>query len=439
MIRKFAILIAVAAALLVPRFSAARIFIPIDQPIDKKFPIAVADLAKMEESSGVGSAAKKIADIIRNDLELSGYFFVIPKRAYLDRGKEVTAETIDFKKWTMIDASALVKGEIGQVEGRTVVQLKLFDTFDHEMLVGKQYTFEAKNLRDIAHRFSDEIMLSLTGIRGVFGTKIAFTRPLGRKGKSIYIMDMDGENEKRITKDNSISIGADWSPDGNKLAYSSYVLGFPDIYTVDLKNGHRRQLTANRATNITPSWSPLSTWIAYASSADGNMEIYFMDPDGGNKRRITNSFGIDLSPRFSPEGNEIVYVSERGGNVHLYKMALADGKSKRLTFVGGHNDSPDWAPDGQKIVFCGRVGGGFFDIFTVEEDGSNVQRLTIGSGTNEHPRWSPDSRFIVFDSTREGGPHIFMMRYDGAHQVRLTKKGGKKGAGFTPSWGPWTK
>lgn len=407
----------------------ARIYIPIDQPPDQKFPIAIADLAKID---GGGRARKKIPDIIRNDLELSGYFQIIPKRTYTDRSESISVEEIDFKKWTAVGARAVVKGVIKRVEGRLVVQMKLFDPVDREMLVGKQYTFEVKDLRKIAHRFSDEIMLSLTGIRGVFGTRIAYIKTTGKRRKSVYIMDMDGENEKRMTKDRSISLGPAWSPDGTKITYASYARGFPDIYVMDLESGHIRQITNNRATNITPSWSPIGTWIAYASSLPGNMEIYAISPSGANNRRLTNSFGIDLSPNFSPEGNDFVYASERGGHVHIYKQSLLTGKPERITFVGNHNDSPDWSPDGQKVVFNGRHGG-IFDIFTVNIDGSNVERLTISTGNNEHPRWSPDGRFIVFSSTRFGKPNIFMMRYDGAHQVQLNKKKD----GMMPDWGPW--
>lgn len=432
MFRKSIYILTFIAALIFAGNASARIFIPVDQPADKKFPIAVADIVKLD--GGSGSAAKKIAETIRNDLELSGYFTVIPKSAYIDRSKDVTADTIDFKKWTMIDARALVKGSIGEEEGRIVVQLKLFDPYDREMLVGKQYTFEDKYVRKIAHRFADEVMLSLTGLRGVFGTRIAYTKTTGKRSKAIFIMDMDGENETRITKDKSISLGANWSPDGTKLAYASYLKGFPDIFTIDLKTGHTRQLTSNRSTNIAPSWSPTGGLIAFSSSAGGNMEVYTMNTEGGDKKKITSGTGIDISPTFSPEGNEFAFASERGANVHIYKQSINGGNATRITFVGSHNDSPDWSPDGQKIAFSGR-GGGTFDIYTVNADGSNVQRLTIASGTNEDPSWSPDSRFITFSSTREGQPRIFMMRYDGANQVRLNKKGD----GMIPSWGPWEK
>lgn len=411
--------------------AAARIYIPIDQPIDKKFPIAVADLVKLE-GGGIGSAKNMIPAIIKNDLELTGYFQVIPKGSYRDKSDDISADTIDFSKWTSIGALALVKGCVKREEGRMIVQLKLFDTKDKEMLTGKQYTFERNDVRNIAHRFSDEIMLSLTGIRGVFGTKIAFASERKKRGKQIFIMDMDGENVKRLTSDKSISIGPSWSTDGQKIAYASYLKGTPDIYVIDVDTKKIDQLTNNRATNITPEWSPTGAWIAYASSVTGNMEIYAMTPNGDNNRKLTNAFGIDIAPNFSPDGNAIVYASERGGNLQIYKQSLLGGEPKRLTFVGSQNDSPAWSPDGEKVAFCGRTGG-VHDIFTVNIDGSNLERLTVGGGNNEHPRWSPDGRFIVFNSSRYGKPQIYMMRYDGAHQIQLNKKV----IGITPDWGPW--
>lgn len=428
--KKYFFVLALFAIILTSNNVLAKIYIPIDQPADNKFPVAVADLVSIEGSSAI---AKQIPEIIRNDLTLSGYFAVIPKSAYLERIKNPTADTIDFKKWMMVDARALVAGVVTKEEGRLVVQLKLFDTSNKEMLVGKQYTFESKDLRRIAHRFSDEIMLSLTGIRGIFGTRIAYSGITGKRSKSIFVMDIDGENNTRLTKDKSINLGPTWSPDGSKLAFASYIDGFPNVYVWDIATGHTRQITTNRETNITPSWSPTGSMIAYASSLSGNMEIYTVTATGGNDKRVTNSFGIDISPSFSPDGNEIVYASERGGNLHIYRQPAQGGNPVRVTYVGSHNDSPSWSPDGQKVTFAGRSGG-VYDIYTVNIDGTNVQRLTIGSGSNEHPRWSPDSRFITFSSAREGGkPAIYMMRYDGANQIRLNKKG----EGVLPNWGPW--
>lgn len=420
------------AILFIATVAEARIYVPIDQPADKKFPIAITDLVRMEGVPFAGDVAKDIPKVIRNDLELSGYFYVINKGAYLDHTNDINADTIDFSKWTSVGANAVIKGSVGRREGKIVVQLKLFDPYERVMLLGKQYTLEYKQHRTIAHKFSDDVMLALSGIRGIFNTKIAYSGIKTPKKKDIYVMDIDGENNDRVTKDGSVNMSPNWSPDSKKLTYISYAKYYPDVYLKDLVSGHARQLTNNNSTNITPTFSPDGGTIAFASGERGDIDIYFMNANGRDLRKITSSFGSDLSPSFSPDGNTLAYASEQHGKLHIYKLALNGSSPQRLTFVGYENDSPDWSPDGTKIVFSGRDQG-TYDIFTMNSDGSNIQRLTVGSGSNEHPRWSPDGRYIVYSSTREGKPFIYMMRYDGANQTQLSKKV----PGLMPSWSKW--
>lgn len=411
----------------------AVMFIQLDQPMDKKLPIAVTDFVKGEGYSDFDGLSKKMPDIIRNDLNLSSYFHVIPYQLYPEKNNDaMTADKIDFKKWSGVGANALIKGIAYKDGGRLTIQLKLFDTSTGEMLLGKQYSADKKDMRTIAHRFSDDVMLALTGTRGVFNTKLAYSSKVSKKGaKSIYVMDMDGFNNQRITKDSSLNMGPAWSPDGSKVVYASYVGGFPDIYTKDLTSGHVRQLTNNRSTNITPTWSPNGGTVAYSSAKGKDPDLYFINPKTGAERPFSHAFGIDIAPSFSPDGDEIIFASERGGNLHIYRQNINGGAAQRLTFHGYQNDSPDWSPDSTKIVFCGRAGGAY-DIFTMNSDGSNVQRLTAGMGNNEHPRWSPDSRYITFSSTRDGDSAIYIMRFDGANPIKISK-----GNGSLPAWGPW--
>ncbi|MBI2345691.1 MAG: Tol-Pal system beta propeller repeat protein TolB [Deltaproteobacteria bacterium] len=419
--------------MLLGRLAAAQIHIVIDQPAEKRFPIAIANLAKTEGFHEMDNLTKKIPDMIRRDLELSGYFFVIGPSAYLDRSDAVTANTIDFQKWTAIGAMAVVKGIARMEGGRITVDLKLFDPHSRQLQMEKQYTYEQKNLRFIGHRFADEVLLSTTGLRGPFASRIAYTSETSRRKhwKQIYVMEVDGENNTRLTKDKSYNLGPAWAPDGKQLVFVSYVDGFPDIYSADMRTGHRRRLTSNRSTNITPAWSREGSLIAFASGMERDMDLYLMNTAGSDLRPLTQAFGIDIAPRFSPEGNDIVFASERGGKLHIYRQPVGGGTVQRLTFVGYQNDSPDWSSDGQKITFCGRSSG-TYDIFVMNSDGTNIQRLTSGAGSNEHPRWAPDGRYITFSSTRGGSPQIYMMRYDGAHQTKLSK-----GNGSLPDWSPW--
>lgn len=411
--------------LLIPAVAQARIYIPIDLPADQKFPIAIPEL----EGGGLG---EEITKIIRNDMTLSGYFRVIPDAAYKAiLGKEgLTLETIRFDYWTAIEALALVKGEVKSSGGGKVVTLRLFDTSGREMLVGKQYKTDKKHIREVAHRFSDEIMEALTAIRGVFNTKIAYTVQSGKGNKDIFIMDMDGYNPTAVTKNKSINIGANWAPDGTKIVFSSYMKGNPDLYVVTVGKKDYKRITGGVGSNITPKYSPDGSQIAYASSVSGISNLYLISPSGGQPRRLTSTTVIDVAPTWSPDGGVVVFSSERAGGLNLYKSAATGGGVSRLTFVGYQNDMPDYSPMGDKIVFAG-FDGGKFDIFIMGSDGSNIQRLTIGTGSNEHPSFSPDGRFIAFSSTRGGAPAIFLMRADGSNQTKVSE-----GNGLLPDWGP---
>ncbi len=421
-------IIAVAMGMGAARIGHARIYIPIDQPADQKFPIAIADLHR---EKGSRKAARVIPEIIRNDLKLSGYFLIIPPEGFKKSAEKegIRENDIRFTFWRSINAQALVKGSVSKEGGRDVVTLKLFDPFIGRMLIGKKYKGTDDQWREMAHRFSDEIMEALTGIRGVFNTRIAYSL-VTKKGKEIAVMDMDGFAPEQLTKNKSINISPTWSPDGTMLVFTSYIHGNPDLYILRLGGKRIRRLTKGPGGKITPSWEPKGQRIAMASSASSIANIYTVSPSGRGLHRLTNGRAIDISPTWSPDARSIAFASERAGGLHIFRMDSSGRYIQRLTFVGEQNDMPNWSPMGDKIVFAGRVGG-HFDIFTINANGGSIQRLTINAGSNEHPTFSPDGRFVTFSSTRTGSPAIYIMRRDGSNQTRVSK-----GNGILPSWSP---
>ena len=89
------------------------------------------------------------------------------------------------------------------------VRFHLFDLVEQKHLVGKQYEGQSQNLRAMVHRMSDEVILQLTGEKGVHTTKIAYAMVQG-EGKEIFVADFDGANVKQVTQNQSINL----SPSG---------------------------------------------------------------------------------------------------------------------------------------------------------------------------------------------------------------------------------
>ncbi|MFO1463537.1 MAG: Tol-Pal system beta propeller repeat protein TolB [bacterium] len=423
----------VAVLLMSPLKARAAIYILIDQfSPEHKFPIAVADLIerKSRQSDAKGG---DIADLLRHNLKLAGYFDIVDKSRYSDRGPALTPEEgLDFGQWSATGATVFVKGAYEKKGKNYLIELRLYDPSLKQMLVGKEYKVPQDKAYAAIHRFADEILLALTGEKGFFNTKIAAA--CGPRGKEqIVLMNVDGTEREPVTNNTAMNLSPNFSPDGGQLVYTSYAKFFPELFLSQLgKKGKSKRLTFNNMLNITPAFSPDGRLIAFSSSMSGDPDLYLIDPQGNQVAQLTKSQGIDISPAWSPDGNLIAFASERAGNLHLFVTDKNGAEPKRLTFTGYQNDTPEWSPRGDKIAFVKRSGGGF-DIFLMNADGSMQQQLTSGSGNNENPTWSPDGRYLVFSSSRNKGSNLYLMMWDGSNQTAITSDGQCK----TPDWSTW--
>ena len=412
---------------LIPVVVQAKIYILIDESSGRKFPIAVPQF--LTTGGDETTLSREMTALIRQDLKIAGIFKVLDESSFVSRDTDL--ETINFSKWTAIEAYALVKGLVEtKGGGKLLVEMRLYDTQTQQLLAGKQYVVDKKGYAVAVHRFVDELMRALTGTPGPFNSEVAAA--CGKTNqRQISAFGIDGTGRRQVTKTKVNNISPNWSPDGGSIAFTSFLKYYPEIFSVGSGGGSLRQLTHNRATNITPAFSPNGGSIAFASSVSGDTELYLMGRGGGMGSRLTSILNIDVSPAWSPDGSQIVFASERAGNLHLFSMPASGGSASRLTYTGYQNDQPDWSPDGRKIVFTARDRGAF-DIFVMNSDGTLIQRLTREEGSNESPTWSPDSRYISFSSSRAG---VFVMQDDGSNQTLIPGTGGC----INPDWGPRLK
>jgi hypothetical protein len=257
-------------------------------------------------------------------------------------------------------------------------------------------------------------------------------------------MSADGSSPTRLTTNSASDYAPSWSPDGEKIAFTSERNGTlnDDIYVMNANGGNLTRLTANTASNTAPSWSPDGTKIVFTSNRDGNDEIYAMNADGSSPTNLTKNAATDSNPSWSPDGTKIAFTSGRdgnigGGNDEIYVMNANGGNQTRLTTNAATDSDPSWSPNGTKIAFTsGRDGFGDEEIYIMSANGANQTRLTKPKGHNKEPDWSPDGTKIAFVSWRDLNWEIYVMNASGSSQTRLTHHTPGGVVDLYPSWQP---
>jgi TolB protein len=399
-----------------------------------KFPIAVSPLKNLGTTADIGKLSEGIADTIVYDLDLSGWFKVLDRAAYIENPQKsgVALGSFDFKDWSTIGAEGLVKGGFTVQGDEVTVELRLFDVFQNKERVGKRYVGRVKDYRRIAHKFADEIINQFTGVPGIFNTRIAYVSTSGGRFKEIHIAHLDGSEKFQLTNNRTINLSPSWTADGKSVLYTSYKDRNSSLYLFELYNGKEAKIAPRNGRYLGGKASPDGQFIAATVETGGNSNIILLDRNGNLIRSLTESPGIEVSPAWSPDSRQLVFVSDRSGSPQVYILDVASSKSRRLTYSGNYNTSPEWSPRGDRIAYTGRVGNRFA-IFTIGVDGGEPRKLTAESADSEDPTWSPDGRFIAFSSNRAGKYHLYVMQANGENQRRLTGSGGDD---TKPSWSP---
>ena len=184
-----------------------------------------------------------------------------------------------------------------------------------------------------------------------------------------------------------------------------------------------------------PAWSPDGERLAFSSARDGgNSEIYVMDADGSGQRRLTHTPEDEFFFSWSPDGEKIAYTAyDSDYNEKIWVMD-ADGSEREQLVAGG--SLPSWSPNGERIAYTAYSGERPY-LAVMNADGSEqrrlgdaslIRRLTGTAAAEEEPAWSPDGEKIAFASADDG--EIYAMNADGSGRTRLTD---------TPGYNHWPR
>jgi TolB protein len=420
--------------LLLSNAAYAELVIQITEGI-KRRPIAVVPFGWQGTSP---TAPLDIAKVISDDLNRSGRFAPTAIRDMLQ--KPTNGADVDFDDWTVLGVEAVVIGTVNQTaENEYTVQFQLFDVYGREQLVGYRMPASRGTMRRVAHRAADMIYEKLTGIKGVFDTKVAYvtTQPRGNgKLYSLLVSDQDGENEAVIMESKDPIMSPAWSPDGRRLAYVSFEGNKSSIFVQTLRTGNRVQVSSKEGINGAPAFSPDGRQLVVTlGGIDGNPDIHVLDISSRQSRRLTTHRAIDTEGSWSPDGRYIYFTSDRSGGPQIYRVAAAGGTPERITFEGSYNARPRLSPDGTRLAMV-HLNRGKYQIAVMDMvDAKRRDLLILSAGQqDESPSFAPNSDTLIYATRATQNGVLETVTADGLIRQRLASG---KGDVREPVWSPF--
>jgi TolB protein len=394
------------------------VLIPIDLTgVFNRYNIVIPAFQPIVPTGSLSGDAAKLQKRLGTNLDMTGYFQLLDPRASLESNPRAglsPENPIDYSPWAQIGANFVIKGAM-EVRGSSLtMEMRLFDVSTGTQKLAKRYSGPVAQGRTMINRFTNDVLLAITGLPGVFGSKILFL-----SGSTVMLTELGADEAEGVTGSRAQKANFPTLGHGNKMAWTRL-------------NGRRWELVSDNKVIysgelvIAPAFMPNGTLAAGLSGASSTNIAVF---DGKTPRVITNGGKIEISPSFSPDGSMMAYVSDQAGSAGIYIASSSGGQGRRLSPPGKSTD-PSWSPKGDKIAFVVRER----DICVINTDGSGFVQLTGGQGVNRHPSFSPDGRMIVFSSTRGGKSQLYVMAANGDRQQPLIPEYGPDQS--LPSWSP---
>jgi TolB protein len=405
----------------------AALELELTQGVTNKIPIAilVSKPASIEEDN--------LSRIIKKDLTHSGQF-----KVSFFPGSTLQSSASYWRGRNIEDIAIAHLRRLDRDQFRVTLQLMNVVQNKNHILAQQEFTIEAKQLRGVAHHLSDIIYEKLTGIKGVFSTRIAYVLVTNKnnpnRSYSLQVADMDGDNAKSLVTSSQPIMSPAWSHDGKRIAYVSFEKVLPRIYIQTVSTGERELISSYPGINGAPAWSPDDQTLALALSKDSaTPKIYLMNLLDRKLRQITFGQSIDTEPSFSYDGKTLLFTSDRGGGPQIYQISVRSGKIQRITFDGNYNARASFSADGKMMVVLNQEQGSYnIAVQDLAED-KTFQILTH-SGYDASPSFAPNGQMVLFETKPETQSLLGMVSVDGRISLRLPTP---QGDVQDPTWSPF--
>jgi Tol biopolymer transport system component len=239
--------------------------------------------------------------------------------------------------------------------------------------------------------------------------------------RELWLMSPDGVMERQLAPETP-ALWPTWSPDRSQVAFMSpdrtYATGDLDLYLVSLDGAAPRRIASGISGHAAPSWSPDGARIAYTSFAGydpmmetGAISVRVVDVATGVEQDLTgNEFELAFNPTWAPDSQQLAFVvkdmrndnrpQHAPGDVYVY--TFADQQLTNLT-EGRVDDAWNvaWSPLGDTVLLYSRFGQTWYEppstaIRSLDLPTGNLTLVADRAERAGMPNWAPDGTHFAY-------------------------------------------
>lgn len=243
-----------------------------------------------------------------------------------------------------------------------------------------------------------------------YGNNIVFES--NRDGHwQIYIMDINGNNQKRIINSKANDRRPTWHPYKSIILFESDRSGKSELYTFNLAKGITTKIPIPLKGNKSfAQFAPNGQELVFNYKiSDNNFNIYIISVKGRRFKTIINNAHKNMYPRYSPRGGAITYFSRKdtkNKDDEIYVHNIINKDEVRLTRLPIHNFFPTWSNNGLRIAYATSSEEHKSEIYIMTKNGKGVQRITFNNEEDILPNWSPKDINLLITGVRNGNYQI---------------------------------
>lgn len=423
----------------------AELHLVLTKGLRASIPIAIIPFANQQSNL---TDPNNIASVVSNDLQNSGHFKVMPMNSLPQQPTQLA--DVNFNSWQQSGYDYMVIGSVTPAGGSSdKVSFSLINAVagantsaapnNSAVVLTDTFTVPQSELRGVAHKISDIIYKNLTGIPGIFSTRISYVL-INRPDNALptyylEVADADGYNPRALVQSNAPLMSPSWSPNGQEIAYVSLANQQASIYIVNVVSGQQRLVSDFEGINGAPAWSPDGSQLAIVLSKTGQPKIYLYSLASGSLKQLTTGYSIDTEPDFSPDGQSIIFTSDRGGNPQIYQLNLATNQITRMTFDGSYNAKPQYTFNGQNIVVLHQDSEGY--NIAIQNTVSGGLTVLTSNGYDSTPSVAPNGQMIIYANNSTVNGSLGLVSADGQVQLTFPAPSGSNLQVLEPAWSPF--